>query len=86
MRQIKEIDEAAFDWLSDRPASFWSRAYFPTNQGCKCDVVHNNMCENFNALLEILVFVAVIKPPLKSINDSNMAELTSVVIACVGKT
>ena len=47
MQQIKDTDEATFQWLSDRPASFWSRAYFPT-MGCYCDVVHNNMCESFN--------------------------------------
>lgn len=49
MRQLSEKDKSAFQWLAKRPAAHWSRAYFRTQS--KCDVLLNNMCESFNALI-----------------------------------
>ncbi|KAL0402336.1 UNVERIFIED_CONTAM: hypothetical protein Slati_4263500 [Sesamum latifolium] len=46
MEEIKSLDQAAFDWLQDKPAQAWSKSHF-TEQP-KCDILLNNYCESFN--------------------------------------
>ncbi|XP_031395165.1 uncharacterized protein LOC116206431 [Punica granatum] len=49
MRELRDRDKAAFSWLAKRLAANWSRSYFGTQS--KCDVLLNNMCECFNAVI-----------------------------------
>lgn len=49
MAELSAKDKSAFQWLAKRPAAHWSKSYFSTNS--KCDVLLNNMCESFNALI-----------------------------------
>ena len=46
MDEIKEKNENAYIWLSERPAQEWSRSHFSTIS--KCDMLLNNLCEVFN--------------------------------------
>ncbi|XP_019155422.1 PREDICTED: uncharacterized protein LOC109152282 [Ipomoea nil] len=43
------IDEGAFEWLGDKHPSQWSKSHFSTN--ANCDVLVNNICESFNAMI-----------------------------------
>ncbi|KAL0377894.1 UNVERIFIED_CONTAM: hypothetical protein Sradi_3094900 [Sesamum radiatum] len=47
MEEIKALDQAAFDWLHDKPAQEWSKSHF--TELPKCDMLLNNCCESFNA-------------------------------------
>ncbi|KAG8382028.1 hypothetical protein BUALT_Bualt05G0033800 [Buddleja alternifolia] len=49
IEELKEIDELAYDWLVKNPPKQWSRSHF--NPFPKCDILLNNMCECFNALI-----------------------------------
>ncbi|KAG8366267.1 hypothetical protein BUALT_Bualt17G0058600 [Buddleja alternifolia] len=49
MGELKEIDELAYDWLVKKPPNQWSWSHF--NPFPKCDILLNNMCECFNALI-----------------------------------
>ncbi|KAL5581225.1 hypothetical protein UlMin_013667 [Ulmus minor] len=46
MEQIRRIDERAWHWLTEKPATQWSRSHFRTYP--KCDMLLNNLCEGFN--------------------------------------
>ncbi|XP_062005869.1 uncharacterized protein LOC133723049 [Rosa rugosa] len=49
---MKQMDPTAYyDWLTDprRPPKHWFRAHFSST--LKCDVLLNNLCENFNAFI-----------------------------------
>ncbi|XP_019171413.1 PREDICTED: uncharacterized protein LOC109166969 [Ipomoea nil] len=49
MRKMKELDNLAFGWLGDKHPSEWSRSHFTTS--ALCDILVNNMCECFNAMI-----------------------------------
>ncbi|XP_019196362.1 PREDICTED: uncharacterized protein LOC109190352 [Ipomoea nil] len=49
MRNIHQLDVDAFQWLSDKHPSEWSRSHFTTS--AQCDVLVNNICECFNAMI-----------------------------------
>ncbi|WOK93746.1 hypothetical protein Cni_G02447 [Canna indica] len=49
MRELRDRDKAAFSCLAKRPAVHWSISYFGTHS--KCDVLLNNMCDSFNAMI-----------------------------------
>ncbi|KAK4386199.1 hypothetical protein Sango_2490500 [Sesamum angolense] len=49
MNELRGKDLEAFKWLPKRPTAQWSRSYFRCN--AKCDILLNNMCENFNATI-----------------------------------
>ena len=46
MEQIRRIDERAWRWLTEKPATQWSRSHFRTYP--KCDMLLNNFCEGIN--------------------------------------
>ncbi|XP_060960742.1 uncharacterized protein LOC115723585 [Cannabis sativa] len=46
MKEIKDINEGAYNWLTAKQKSEWTKAYF--KEGVKCDMLLNNMCESFN--------------------------------------
>lgn len=49
MEEIKAISPDAHEYLSKVDPSAWSRAWF--NEGPKCDLLVNNLCECFNAYI-----------------------------------
>ncbi|CAL8999522.1 unnamed protein product [Prunus brigantina] len=49
MENMKQEDEEAWKWLSQRPAKNWSRSHF--NTWFKCDLLLNNLCESFNSAI-----------------------------------
>uniref|UniRef100_A0A803QVM3 Uncharacterized protein n=1 Tax=Cannabis sativa TaxID=3483 RepID=A0A803QVM3_CANSA len=46
MAEIKEVNQAAYNWLVAKPPTEWTKAYFL--EDVKCDVLLNNLCESFN--------------------------------------
>ena len=42
----ENADEGAYNWSVDKPPVHWSRSHFSTFP--KCDILVNNICENFN--------------------------------------
>ena len=46
MEQIKQIDQAAYDWLIERNPNSWSRAFFALDR--KCASFENGISESFN--------------------------------------
>ncbi|KAB2626011.1 hypothetical protein D8674_017671 [Pyrus ussuriensis x Pyrus communis] len=51
MEDLKKLNEKAYDWLVKLPAHHWSKSYFETHP--KCDMLLNNLCESFNAVILI---------------------------------
>ncbi|CAL9020732.1 unnamed protein product, partial [Prunus brigantina] len=52
MKNMRQLSQAAFDWVAALDPSQWCRAHFKTHS--KCDILLNNMCEAFNdALVEV---------------------------------
>ncbi|XP_031120429.1 uncharacterized protein LOC116023567 [Ipomoea triloba] len=49
MKNLKEIDSRAYDWLMDKHPSEWSKSHFNTN--AHCDMLVNNICECYNAVI-----------------------------------
>ncbi|XP_008239616.1 PREDICTED: uncharacterized protein LOC103338208 [Prunus mume] len=49
MENMKQEDEEAGKWLSQRLAKNWSRSHFNTR--FKCDLLLNNLCESFNSAI-----------------------------------
>ncbi|XP_019197751.1 PREDICTED: uncharacterized protein LOC109191598 [Ipomoea nil] len=49
MRELKALDVQAFAWLGDKHPSTWSSSHFSTD--VKSDVLVNNLCECFNAMI-----------------------------------
>ncbi|CAL2261164.1 unnamed protein product [Prunus armeniaca] len=49
MENMKQEDEEAWKWLSQRPAKNWSISHFNTR--FKCDLLLNNLCESFNSAI-----------------------------------
>lgn len=46
MKKMWEASEKAHEWFKDKPTQNWSRSHFPSFT--KCDMLVNNICENFN--------------------------------------
>ena len=46
MKKLKDYKLAAYEWFEDKPPAHWSRSHFSTLS--KCDMLLNNICENFN--------------------------------------
>ncbi|XP_062019055.1 uncharacterized protein LOC133735674 [Rosa rugosa] len=68
MEEMKTLDKDAYKWLSEpeRPPKHWSRAYFPA--GYDCDMLINNGCESFNAL----ILDARGKPPVTMLEEIRL--------------
>lgn len=49
MEQIRQLNEAAYNWLMERHPSEWSKSHFRTHS--KSDMLLNNLCEVFNKML-----------------------------------
>ncbi|XP_062089370.1 uncharacterized protein LOC133795917 [Humulus lupulus] len=49
MRELRETSENAYNWLSLKTPSEWSRSHF--SEMVKCDMLLNNLCESFNAAI-----------------------------------
>ncbi|XP_022880927.1 uncharacterized protein LOC111398230 [Olea europaea var. sylvestris] len=49
MQRMLDIDQAAYEWLESKPASYWSKSHF--REGNKCDMLLNNLCESFNSTI-----------------------------------
>uniref|UniRef100_A0A803P0P2 MULE transposase domain-containing protein n=1 Tax=Cannabis sativa TaxID=3483 RepID=A0A803P0P2_CANSA len=49
MNTLKETNAAAFDWLSKKSQSEWTKSHFRTST--KCDMLLNNLCESFNSTI-----------------------------------
>ena len=51
MAELKATNAQAYDWLSEKAPSEWTKSHFRTYS--KCDMLLNNLCESFNsAILE----------------------------------
>jgi hypothetical protein len=46
MEKMRVLNQKAYEWLEQKPANTWSRAFFSTYS--KCDILLNNTCEVFN--------------------------------------
>ncbi|XP_068331459.1 uncharacterized protein [Pyrus communis] len=51
MENLKKLDEKLYDWLVKLPAHHWSKSHFETH--LKCDMLLNNLCDSFNAVILI---------------------------------
>ncbi|KAL6515222.1 hypothetical protein OROHE_018854 [Orobanche hederae] len=49
MKEMKDLDEAAYKWLEKKPVEQWSKSHFQTN--VKTDICVNNISESFNKML-----------------------------------
>ena len=49
MQELKDEDQKAYEWLSKREPSQWSKSQFRVQ--AKCDMLINNICESFNAAI-----------------------------------
>ncbi|KAL8525812.1 hypothetical protein ACS0TY_015163 [Phlomoides rotata] len=49
MLEMKKLDESAWKWLDQKPASEWSKSHFSDHP--TCDMLLNNMCESFNSCI-----------------------------------
>ena len=49
MELLRQQSELAHQWLADKDPKTWSRSHF--RAGMDCDILVNNMCESFNAVL-----------------------------------
>ena len=49
MLELKANSAEAFDWLSEKAPSEWTKSHFRTQP--KCDMLLNNLCESFNAVI-----------------------------------
>ncbi|XP_071905621.1 uncharacterized protein [Coffea arabica] len=49
MELLRQQSELAHQWLADKDPKTWSRSHFRV--GLDCDILVNNMCESFNAVL-----------------------------------
>lgn len=51
MKEIKDISEPAFIYLSEINPKHWSKAFFKTDS--HCDTLVNNMSESFNSVIVV---------------------------------
>ncbi|KAI3495861.1 hypothetical protein L1887_38207 [Cichorium endivia] len=49
MKEIKALDNRAYDYLMERDPTCWSKAFF--KEGMNCDAVENGVSESFNAAI-----------------------------------
>ncbi|XP_075076694.1 uncharacterized protein LOC142163320 [Nicotiana tabacum] len=49
MEKMYELDAEAAMWLNEKAPSEWTKSHF--SSCAKCDVLLNNMCENFNSMI-----------------------------------
>ncbi|WVZ99234.1 hypothetical protein U9M48_044563 [Paspalum notatum var. saurae] len=49
MEAMKDLDQKAYEWLSNMAPNTWVRAYF--SEFPKCDILLNNNCEVFNSYI-----------------------------------
>ncbi|KAL8513083.1 hypothetical protein ACS0TY_019313 [Phlomoides rotata] len=47
MEEMRTLNQAAWEWFSNKPLEQWSKAFFCEKS--KCDMLLNNVCESFNA-------------------------------------
>ncbi|XP_062019117.1 uncharacterized protein LOC133735703 [Rosa rugosa] len=68
IEEMKALDVDAYNWLTvpEWPPKHWSKTYFRT--GNNCDILINNMCESFNAL----IIEARGKPPITMFEEIRM--------------
>ena len=49
MSELKDEDEKAYEWLRNKQPSQWTKSHFRVQS--KCDMLINNVCEVFNAVI-----------------------------------
>ncbi|XP_073152374.1 uncharacterized protein [Henckelia pumila] len=49
MKELRELDENAYQWFNDKTPTQWSRSHF--QEFPKCDMLLNNGCESFNSVI-----------------------------------
>jgi hypothetical protein len=49
MKELKEVDRQAFEWVESKPKEKWCKHKFKVHS--KCDTLVNNMCESFNGVI-----------------------------------
>lgn len=49
MKELQELDGSAYEWVTEKPSSQWSKAFFSTM--ALCDMTLNNGCESFNSMI-----------------------------------
>ncbi|KAL2499040.1 Uncharacterized protein Adt_24590 [Abeliophyllum distichum] len=74
MNMMMELDGGAYDWLSGKPASQWSKSHF--KEGSDCDMLLNNLCETFNCAI-----LAAREKPILSILEHIRVYLVSRIVA-----
>lgn len=58
MKQIKEVDSKAYDWLMAAPTRAWCKhafSYYP-----RCDVIMNNLSESFNSTILLARYLPIL--------------------------
>lgn len=51
INEMKNLNEDAFNWFNDKPASQWTRSHFQEHS--RCDILLNNLCEAFNSSIVV---------------------------------
>ena len=49
MKELKEVDRQAFEWVESKPKEKWCKHKFKVHS--KCDTLVKNMCESFNGVI-----------------------------------
>ena len=49
MKELKDVNERAYNWLASKNPSEWSKSHF--KESVKCDMLLNNVCESFNGAI-----------------------------------
>uniref|UniRef100_A0A803PXQ5 SWIM-type domain-containing protein n=1 Tax=Cannabis sativa TaxID=3483 RepID=A0A803PXQ5_CANSA len=49
MKDLKDVNEGAYNWLAGKNLSEWSKSHF--KESVKCDMLLNNICESFNSAI-----------------------------------
>ncbi|KAL0361686.1 UNVERIFIED_CONTAM: hypothetical protein Sradi_3853100 [Sesamum radiatum] len=49
MQELKNVSEAAYEWLNEKPGTQWSISHF--TESSICDMLLNNVCETFNSCI-----------------------------------
>ena len=49
MKDLKDVNERAYNWLAAKNPSEWSKSHF--KESVKCDMLLNNVCESFNGAI-----------------------------------
>ncbi|GKV21601.1 hypothetical protein SLEP1_g31566 [Rubroshorea leprosula] len=70
--ELREVSEEAYVEMMDLLGRFWCKAFF--NEGYKCDVVDNNMCEAFNSWI-LAAWCKAIISMIRTLIDQLMERL-----------